>query len=208
VWFAAKRPSNGTAASQEEVAASWQSSGSGAWGVGSGAAGYDSGEQGDGPPGSEEPAERTSSGLPRRVPRTNGFPGSTPDFGVPAAPTAPTASAGVLGTPAEEGTAQDNSYPAAGTPYRGSTYQGSLHQEAPQQETPQQETGRQEMGRQEMGRQEMGRQEAPRGEQLPQRRRSAEAARSRLSGFQLGSRDAEQAGPGPRPPHAGEENGR
>ncbi|HEY0932617.1 MAG TPA: nitrate- and nitrite sensing domain-containing protein [Trebonia sp.] len=36
-------------------------------------------------------------------------------------------------------------------------------------------------------------------EQLPSRRRSPEAARNRLSGFQLGSRDAVQAGPGPRP---------
>ena len=52
-------------------------------------------------------------------------------------------------------------------------------------------------------------QEAARPEQALSRRRSPEAARSRLSGFQLGSREAVQAGPPPgHAPHAGEENGR
>ncbi len=46
-------------------------------------------------------------------------------------------------------------------------------------------------------------------EQTLSRRRSPEAARSRLSGFQLGSREAVQAGPRVgRAPHAGEENSR
>jgi signal transduction histidine kinase len=46
-------------------------------------------------------------------------------------------------------------------------------------------------------------------EQTPSRRRSPEAARNRLSGFQLGSREAVQAGPlAGRAPRAGEENGR
>jgi hypothetical protein len=46
-------------------------------------------------------------------------------------------------------------------------------------------------------------------EQALSRRRSPEAARSRLSGFQLGSREAVQAGPrAGRAPHAGEEKGR
>jgi hypothetical protein len=46
-------------------------------------------------------------------------------------------------------------------------------------------------------------------EQVPSRRRSPEAARTRLSGFQLGSREAVQAGPhASRAPRAGEENGR
>jgi len=46
-------------------------------------------------------------------------------------------------------------------------------------------------------------------EQVIPRRRSPEAARSRLSGFQLGSRDAVQAGSGTGlAPHAGEENSR
>jgi hypothetical protein len=46
-------------------------------------------------------------------------------------------------------------------------------------------------------------------EQGPSRRRSPEAARTRLSGFQLGSREAVQAGQqASRAPRAGEENGR
>ena len=46
-------------------------------------------------------------------------------------------------------------------------------------------------------------------EQTLSRRRSPEAARSRLSGFQLGSREAVQAGLRVgRAPHAGEENSR
>jgi signal transduction histidine kinase len=46
-------------------------------------------------------------------------------------------------------------------------------------------------------------------DQLPARRRSPEAARSRLSGFQLGGRDAVQAGQAAgRTPFAGEENSR
>jgi hypothetical protein len=46
-------------------------------------------------------------------------------------------------------------------------------------------------------------------DQAPPRRRSPEAARSRLSGFQLGSREAVQAGPrAGQAPRAGEENSR
>ena len=46
-------------------------------------------------------------------------------------------------------------------------------------------------------------------EQALTRRRSPEAARSRLSGFQLGSREAVQAGPrAGQASHAGEENSR
>jgi hypothetical protein len=57
--------------------------------------------------------------------------------------------------------------------------------------------------------QETRHQDVPRQEQEQSRRRSPEAARSRLSGFQLGNRDAVQAGRGPGgTPHAGEENGR
>jgi signal transduction histidine kinase len=51
-------------------------------------------------------------------------------------------------------------------------------------------------------------QEAVHQEQVPSRRRSPEALRSRLSGFQLGSRDAVQAGSTGRAPLAGEENSR
>jgi len=51
--------------------------------------------------------------------------------------------------------------------------------------------------------------EAPYQEQAPSRRRSPEAARSRLSGFQLGNRDAVQAGHATGwTPFAGEENSR
>ena len=60
-----------------------------------------------------------------------------------------------------------------------------------------------------MGPQGVPYQEAAHQEQLPSRQRSADAARSRLSGFQLGSRDAVQAGhPAGRAPLAGEENSR
>jgi hypothetical protein len=53
------------------------------------------------------------------------------------------------------------------------------------------------------------REPAYREEQAPSRRRSPEAARSRLSGFQLGSREAVQAGSrASHAPHAGEENNR
>jgi len=46
-------------------------------------------------------------------------------------------------------------------------------------------------------------------EQSQSRRRSPEAARTRLSGFQLGSREAVQAGSrASHAPHAGEENDR
>jgi hypothetical protein len=58
------------------------------------------------------------------------------------------------------------------------------------------------------GYQETVRPEAPRGDQLPTRRRSPESVRSRVTGFQLGSRDAVQAGPDRLAPPAGEENNR
>jgi hypothetical protein len=51
--------------------------------------------------------------------------------------------------------------------------------------------------------------DGPYQEQPLSRRRSPEAARTRLSGFQLGSREAVQAGPrAGQAPHSGEENGR
>ena len=56
---------------------------------------------------------------------------------------------------------------------------------------------------------EPSQQNTPHQEQESSRRRSPEAARSRLSGFQLGNRDAVQAGRGAGgTPHAGEENSR
>ncbi len=178
-WFAPKRPSNGAAPSQEDVAANWQpfagSPGAhGGWGANgswpSGPGSDYTGLNGGSGAGAAEPSERTSAGLPRRTPQTNAHPGlSTPDFEAPAA----SGPAPVLGAPADG---------------QGSGYQESYQQPA-QRET--------------------RRQEAPRGDQLPTRRRSPDAVRSRLTGFQLGTRDAVQPGPDPRvAPNAGEENHR
>jgi signal transduction histidine kinase len=149
-WFAAKRPSAGTARSQEELAAAWQTTGNG-YGHGSGDA--------DRVP---EQGEWTATGLPRRVPGAAARPGTdTPGSGLAAA------------------------FAGAGTPAGGMPVLG-----APAFREP-------------------ARQDTAFQEQEASRRRSPEAARSRLSGFQLGSRDAVQAGRGPGgTPHAGEENSR
>jgi signal transduction histidine kinase len=145
-WFAAKRPSTGAAISGEELAVGWRSAAAGGnGGLGSGAV--------------PEHTGLTTSGLPRRVPRTSdGSAGSyTPASAVPFAAHGP-----VLAAPLD-----------------GAGPQGVPYQEAAQQE------------------------------QVPSRRRSPEAVRSRLSGFQLGGRDAVQAGhPMGRAPLAGEENSR
>jgi signal transduction histidine kinase len=145
-WFAAKRPTSGTAISGEELAVGWRSTATGATGGGSPVPDH---------------GGLTTSGLPRRVPRTNGSPGSnTPGSAVPFAP--PDTPAPVLAAPLD------------GTASQGVPYQEAAHQE-----------------------------------QVPPRRRSPEAVRSRLSGFQLGGRDAVQAGhPMGRAPLAGEENSR
>jgi signal transduction histidine kinase len=148
-WFAAKRPSSGTTVSEEDLAVGWRSTASSGNADDGAAAGH---------------AELTSSGLPRRVPRTSGRPGSdTPGSAVPFAMpfTGPGAEAPVLAAPLD------------GMASQGVTYQEATHQEP-----------------------------------VPARRRTPEAARSRLSGFQLGSRDAVQAGPTGRAPLAGEENSR
>jgi signal transduction histidine kinase len=145
-WFAAKRPSTGAAISGEELAVGWRSAAAaGNGGLGGGAV--------------PEHTGLTTSGLPRRVPRTSGgSAGSdTPASAVPFAAHGP-----VLAAPLD-----------------GTGPQGVPYQEAAQQE------------------------------QVPSRRRSPEAVRSRLSGFQLGGRDAVEAGhPMGRAPLAGEENSR
>jgi hypothetical protein len=145
-WFAAKRPSSGAAMSAEELAVGWRSAPNAATGGGS--------------PVSDH-AGLTNSGLPRRVPKANGSPGSNmPGSAVPFAP---------ADTPA----------PVLAAPLDGTASQGVPYQEAAHQE------------------------------QQASRRRSPEAVRSRLSGFQLGGRDAVQAGyPTGRAPLAGEENSR
>jgi signal transduction histidine kinase len=150
-WFAAKRPSSGAAMPAEELSAGWQPA-------------ANTGPMAGGTPVPEQ-AERTTSGLPRRVPRTSVHPGSgIPDFGVPAAAPAATAEMGV---------------PVLGAPPGGRAPQGVSYAGAPRQE------------------------------QVPSRRRSPDAARSRLSGFQLGSRDAVQAGHATGgTSFAGEENSR
>jgi signal transduction histidine kinase len=142
-WFAAKRPSSGAAVSEDELAVGWRPADSAAPGAAS--------EQGG----------LTSSGLPRRVPRTSAHPGSDgADAAVPFA--GPGDRSPVLAAPLD------------GMAPQGVTYQEAAHQE-----------------------------------QVPSRRRSAEAARSRLSGFQLGNRDAVQAGqPTGQAPLAREENSR
>ncbi|MGH3211757.1 MAG: sensor histidine kinase [Trebonia sp.] len=148
-WFAAKRPSSGAAASAEELAVGWRSA---------------SNDVTDGGNPVFDHAGLTTSGLPRRVPRTaraNGATGSnTPGSAVPFAP--PETVAPVLAAPLD------------GMASQGVPYQEAAHQE-----------------------------------QVASRRRSPEAVRSRLSGFQLGGRDAVEAGyPTGRAPLAGEENSR
>jgi signal transduction histidine kinase len=142
-WFAAKKPSTGVALSAEELAVQWR--------AGDGAA----------PGAASEKGELTTSGLPRRVPRTTAHPGSEgPGAAVPFAPSG-------------------DQWPVLAAPLDGMAPQGVTYQEAAQQA------------------------------QVPSRRRSADAARSRLSGFQLGNRDAVEAGhPTGQAPLAGEENGR
>ena len=159
-WFAAKRPSTGTATSQENLAAEWHTADNGDGGH--------RGQRGDGGANRvPEQSEWTATGLPRRVPGTAARPGTdTPGYGLAAA-------AAGAGTPAR-------GMPVLGAPaFRDAPHQAPQHQDIPHQE------------------------------QESSRRRSPEAARSRLSGFQLGNRDAVQAGRGPGgTPHAGEENGR
>jgi signal transduction histidine kinase len=145
-WFAAKRPSSGAAMPAEELATGWQPATNGIATAGGTAA--------------AEPAERTASGLPRRVPRTSAHPAQdTPGSGMAAA--------------------GDTGVPVLGAPHGENASPGASYQEAPHQGHP------------------------------ASRRRSPDAARSRLSGFQLGRRDAVQAGHGTGwTPFAEEENSR
>jgi signal transduction histidine kinase len=182
VWFTAKRPSGGPVKSAEEIAAGWRSPGNGrttsSTPAGTSLAGTSLASTAPAPRAASnsggfaavgEVAGRTTSGLPRRTPRTSPFPGSdTPGNGIPAAAaaamTAPATTTGgvpVFGAPPDVLAARED------TPDR-------QHHE-----------------------------------QAPLRRRSPEAARSRLSGFQLGGRDALEADREPGwGQHAGEENGR
>jgi signal transduction histidine kinase len=166
-WFTAKRPSSGPAVAAEQAAASWQTTT--AWQAAPGwqAVGWQTATVGAAAEGGalSEPGGQTNAGLPRRVPRTNAYPGSdTPGSGMPNA--APAAAA-------------DLGAPVLGAPPGGTGPQGPHPEEAPYQD------------------------------QASSRRRSPEAARSRLSGFQLGNRDAVQTGHATGwTPFAGEENSR
>jgi signal transduction histidine kinase len=192
-WFAAKRPSAGGADGQEESAARREPTPQPA-AQGWAAAGQTdtsratlshaslsrtdmsqarlshaslsqaSLSQADGPGDMSGPVGLTQSGLPKRVPRTSGYPGAgTPAFGLPAAPPYnPADAVPVLGAPPD------------GMAPHGVSRQGAQYRE-----------------------------------QVPARRRSPEAVRNRLTGFQLGSRDAVQADQATvSRPLAGEENSR
>jgi signal transduction histidine kinase len=161
VWFTAKRPSTGAVRSTAEVAASWRPGG------------YDPGRPGrhqaQPAAGVAEYAAQTSTGLPRRVPRSSSYPA---EAGMSAA--AAGTGAGGLGTPLL-GAPPGRTPAPPPTPY--------------QQSSPGAPPRSADEGR------------APAG------RRSPEAMRDRLSGFQLGSRDGVHPGPAPRPaPPAREEN--
>ena len=177
-WFAAKRPSSGTSSSPEESATAWQPatqpySTTQSYSATQGSSALQGSAAASGTA-AQEPAVRTASGLPKRVPKTSAYPGSdTPGSGMP-----------VAASTAASGSSADTGAPVLGAPPFGMAPQGVSHQEAPYQE-------------------------ARQSGQMPSRRRSPEAARSRLAGFQLGSRDAVETGhTAGLTPLAGEENGR
>jgi signal transduction histidine kinase len=154
VWFTAKRPSNGEVKSADELAASWQSTSTGARPANSSpadaappfAAFARPAARAAASAPSEAPA--TTAGLPRRTPQARPRPGSdAPDNGVAAA--APSASNG-----------NGRSAPLLGASAGGSNgmFNGGT-----------------------------------RDQDGLSKRRTADEARSRLSGFQLGNRDASQA---------------
>jgi signal transduction histidine kinase len=178
-WFAAKRPSADDTRPVEESAARSQSTTQG-WAV-TGPASMSQGSmsqgslnhassmshpdlsQANGPVSMAEQAERTQSGLPKRVPKTSAYPSAgTPAFGLPTAPVS-----------------RDVGVPVLGAPPSGFGPPGGARQGAQSQQ------------------------------QAPARRRSPEAVRNRLTGFQLGSRDAVEADQATvSRPLAGEENNR
>jgi hypothetical protein len=187
VWFAAKRPSGDSPArSTDELAANWRSTTSG-WPAATGqamagqaAAGQAAGHEA-GRAGGYQAGGYQAGGY-----QTSGLPG-IPEQAVETTAGLPrrmprTSAFPGSGAP-DFGLPADlggTPVPVPGAPSGGmAAYQGGPYREAAYQE------------------------------QTPSRRRSPEAARSRLSGFQLGSREAVQAGPlASQAPRAGEENGR
>jgi signal transduction histidine kinase len=213
-WFAAKRPSDGSNGAVQQFTSDWQpATGGRVPGVGPAPTGYE--------PAKADPlngltAERTTAGLPRRTPLTGSYPGAdspgshlgaeAPGYGLA------DQGASLLGAPAGgsssppptshqesayPGYQETSSYPAG--KHQAVSHQETQYQEAPYQEAPYQETQYRETPYQEAPYQEAQYREAPLPElpapgQLPVRRRSPEAVRDRLTGFQLGSRDAEPGG--------------
>jgi signal transduction histidine kinase len=189
-WFAAKRPSNGSAGPHEQFTSDWQpATGGRVPGVGPVPAGY---EPTAATSLDDLSTERTSVGLPRRTRRTGSYPGADePGYGRAAQETP------LLGAPADGPGGGSPAGPAPagyadpfqnGGPYHETSRQESLYQQAPPQEMqyPAAEPP-----------------EVPAPGQLPTRRRSPEAVRDRLTGFQLGNRDVSAAGPrqeAPSPP--------
>jgi signal transduction histidine kinase len=191
-WFAAKKPSSSdTAVAEEELATNWQTTTG--WQAAAArqpaasrpaTAGWEASPAfGTAPRSADigEPDRQTNTGLPRRVPRTSAFPGSdTPGSGMP----------GMV--PAAAGT--DMGASVLGAPPGGTGPQGLPRREPRSAESRHLETRSPEAPRQDLG---------------PSRRRSPDAARSRLSGFQLGSRDAVETGQTTSwKPFGGEENSR
>jgi signal transduction histidine kinase len=183
VWFTAKRPSEGTVRSTGELAASWQPGPDGAGrpgparpGTGYGVGGLPGdGLPGDGLPGDGGRAREEAGQTSAGLPRR-----------VPRASTAPGPGTPDRGLPAAPG---DDRVPVLSAPA------AHLLRPPPTPFTPF-SPGTRRNG---------PAPEPARGERMPDRRRSPEEARSRLSGFQLGSRDAVEASPEPRPaPHAEE----
>jgi signal transduction histidine kinase len=210
VWFAAKTPSGrapagsssapASASSASASSASAPSAGGGQWstpGRGWGPAGVDWSASGSGSgsadagmrsadpggwPGGGAPAQppvtrQTQAGLPQRVPRSNGGLDGPPSGYDAARPD----EAPVLGAPPGAGNGSQGGWGAGAQ--RGGQGRGAG---APRPGTePSQGQGT---------------------DQQTPRRRSPEAARNRLAGFQLGNRDATQAGNPPGwTPYAGEE---
>jgi signal transduction histidine kinase len=182
-WFAAKRPSGGAAAtSTEELATGWRSTTNGWPAVpGQGTARQPAGRN-TGPGGRYQTDEMAA--LPDPAGQTTaGLPRRVPRTSAYPGTGGPDfgGPADLEGTPVPVLSAPSNGMAAPHSgPYREPTaYQEPTYREPAYQD------------------------------QAPPRRRSPEAARSRLSGFQLGSREAVQAGPraGQAPP-AGEENSR
>jgi signal transduction histidine kinase len=176
-WFAAKKPSSsGTAVAEEELATNWQTTTG--WQAAAArqatvsrpaTAGWEAPPGFGAPPRNadpEEPGGQTNAGLPRRVPRTSAFPGTdTPGSGLP----------GMV--PAAAGA--DTGVPVLGAPPGGTGPQGLPRREPRSAESWPPEARSAQAAQQDQG---------------PSRRRSPDAVRSRVSGFQLGSRDAVQTG--------------